>query len=438
MSELARAYRFAVNVTPKPGILDPQGKAVERSLPHLGIAGVTGVRVGRRVEMSVAAADEAAARAIVDRLAGDLLSNPLMEQFEVEAAGRGRGPGRGRAGRMTVRVGIVLFPGSNRDIDAVNALRVAGAEPEILWHESVDLAGVAGILIPGGFAYGDYLRAGVIARFSPVMRAVADFAERGGPVLGICNGFQVLAEARLVPGRPAAQPRPALRVQAGDAAPGAPRLAVHARDRGAPPAPDAGRPRRGLLLRGRGDAGRAGARRRRPVALRQRGRLRRRPRRPRQPQRVPARDRGRAQRRGQRGRADAPPRDGRRGDPGQRRRPRDHPLAGGERGGVAADGPDRGHATGAGTRPPSRADRRSREAPHDRGARPAPPRAGAHRRRARGDPREAGPRGERPRAGDVQRHVERALLVQELPPAAADAARPRARTSSPASASRRA
>jgi phosphoribosylformylglycinamidine synthase len=101
---------------------------------------------------------------------------------------------------MTTRVGVVLFPGSNRDIDAVNALTVAGAEPQIVWHESVDLAGVAGILIPGGFAYGDYLRAGVIARFSPVMRAVADFAARGGPVLGICNGFQVLAEARLVPG----------------------------------------------------------------------------------------------------------------------------------------------------------------------------------------------------------------------------------------------
>jgi len=98
------------------------------------------------------------------------------------------------------RIGVVLFPGSNRDIDAVNAIRVAGAEPVILWHEDTDLAGVDGVLLPGGFAYGDYLRAGVIARFSPVMRAVAGFAERGGHVLGICNGFQVLAEAGLVPG----------------------------------------------------------------------------------------------------------------------------------------------------------------------------------------------------------------------------------------------
>ncbi len=101
---------------------------------------------------------------------------------------------------MAVPVGVVVFPGSNRDADAVDALRIAGAEPVVLWHESADLAGVAGILLPGGFAYGDYLRAGVIARFSPVMRAVAAFAARGGPVLGICNGFQVLAEAGLVPG----------------------------------------------------------------------------------------------------------------------------------------------------------------------------------------------------------------------------------------------
>ncbi len=81
------AYRFAVNVTPKPGILDPQGRAVEKSLPHLGIAGVSGVRVGRRVELTVRAVDVAAARGVVDRLASELLSNPLMELYDVEALG---------------------------------------------------------------------------------------------------------------------------------------------------------------------------------------------------------------------------------------------------------------------------------------------------------------------------------------------------------------
>jgi phosphoribosylformylglycinamidine synthase len=101
---------------------------------------------------------------------------------------------------VSVRIGVVLFPGSNRDIDARNAIEVAGAEPVVLWHEDADLSGVAGVLLPGGFAYGDYLRAGVIARFSPVMRAVSAFAAEGGLVFGICNGFQVLAEAGLVPG----------------------------------------------------------------------------------------------------------------------------------------------------------------------------------------------------------------------------------------------
>jgi phosphoribosylformylglycinamidine synthase subunit PurQ / glutaminase len=101
---------------------------------------------------------------------------------------------------MTVRIGVVVFPGSNRDIDAVNALQIAGAEPVLLWHEQASLDGVAGIILPGGFAYGDYLRAGVIARFSPVMRSVAAFAAAGGHVLGICNGFQVLTEAHLLPG----------------------------------------------------------------------------------------------------------------------------------------------------------------------------------------------------------------------------------------------
>ena len=101
---------------------------------------------------------------------------------------------------MSVRVGVVIFPGSNRDIDAINALEVAGAEPVRLWHDQASLDGVAAVVVPGGFAYGDYLRAGVIARFSPIMRSVAAFAADGGLVFGICNGFQVLAEARLVPG----------------------------------------------------------------------------------------------------------------------------------------------------------------------------------------------------------------------------------------------
>jgi phosphoribosylformylglycinamidine synthase len=101
---------------------------------------------------------------------------------------------------VSVRVGVVVFPGSNCDTDTAWALTRAGAEPVELWHEDADLQGVAAVVLPGGFAYGDYLRAGAIARFSPVMRAVAGYAAGGGLVLGICNGFQVLAEVGLLPG----------------------------------------------------------------------------------------------------------------------------------------------------------------------------------------------------------------------------------------------
>jgi phosphoribosylformylglycinamidine synthase len=99
-----------------------------------------------------------------------------------------------------VRIGVVVFPGSNCDRDTLHALSLAGADPVPLWHEQATLDGAAAVVLPGGFAYGDYVRAGVIARFSPVMRAVAAFAGEGGLVVGICNGFQVLAEAGLVPG----------------------------------------------------------------------------------------------------------------------------------------------------------------------------------------------------------------------------------------------
>ena len=102
---------------------------------------------------------------------------------------------------MSAVVGVVVFPGSCDEADALRALaRVEGLESGFLWHGDRDLRGVDAVVIPGGFSYGDYLRAGAIARFSPVMEAVTEFAAEGGPVLGICNGFQVLAEAGLVPG----------------------------------------------------------------------------------------------------------------------------------------------------------------------------------------------------------------------------------------------
>jgi phosphoribosylformylglycinamidine synthase subunit PurQ / glutaminase len=98
-----------------------------------------------------------------------------------------------------VRFGIVRFPGSCDEVDALLACRRFG-EAEILWHGDRSLDGVDAVVVPGGFSYGDYLRVGSIAQFSPVMEAVAEFATSGGPVLGICNGFQVLCEAQLLPG----------------------------------------------------------------------------------------------------------------------------------------------------------------------------------------------------------------------------------------------
>ena len=99
-----------------------------------------------------------------------------------------------------MKLAVVTFPGSNCDHDCYHAVKLAGAEPVFVWHREHDLAGAEAVVLPGGFSYGDYLRAGAIARFSPVMEDVMAFAERGGPVLGICNGFQILCEAGLLPG----------------------------------------------------------------------------------------------------------------------------------------------------------------------------------------------------------------------------------------------
>jgi phosphoribosylformylglycinamidine synthase len=101
---------------------------------------------------------------------------------------------------MASRIGVVTFPGTCDDRDALRAVEVCGGEPVSLWHKDDDLRGVDGVFLPGGFSFGDYLRCGAIASLSPVMAAVARFAAGGGPVLGVCNGFQMLCETGLLPG----------------------------------------------------------------------------------------------------------------------------------------------------------------------------------------------------------------------------------------------
>ena len=98
------------------------------------------------------------------------------------------------------RIGVITFPGTLDDVDAARAVHLAGAEPVALWHKDADLKCVDAVVVPGGFSYGDYLRCGAIARFAPVMNEVVEAAGKGMPVLGICNGFQILAEAHLLPG----------------------------------------------------------------------------------------------------------------------------------------------------------------------------------------------------------------------------------------------
>ncbi|MFH2037504.1 MAG: phosphoribosylformylglycinamidine synthase subunit PurQ [Candidatus Zixiibacteriota bacterium] len=99
-----------------------------------------------------------------------------------------------------MKFGVVTFPGSNCDYDGYSAIKLLGEEVEFLWHQSSDLSGCDAIILPGGFSYGDYLRSGAIARFSPIMKSVIEFANSGGLVIGICNGFQVLVESGLLPG----------------------------------------------------------------------------------------------------------------------------------------------------------------------------------------------------------------------------------------------
>ena len=101
---------------------------------------------------------------------------------------------------MSARVGVVVFPGTNCELDVVHAVEVLGGSADLVWHGDTSVAGFDAVVVPGGFAHGDYLRTGAIARFSPVMEAVGAYAAEGGAVVGICNGFQVLTEAGMLPG----------------------------------------------------------------------------------------------------------------------------------------------------------------------------------------------------------------------------------------------
>ena len=181
--------KATVLVRPKAGILDPQGEAVAGLARKLGFA-VGGARVGRVVDARGRRVDDAEeARAEVERMCEELLANPLIESFEIEAGRRVSDPparrgGRRSRGRTTTATPCWALGALGADAGA----RLARATTELPRD-------VGAVVLPGGFSYGDYLRCGAIARFSPAMAAVRRFAADGGLVLGICNGFQILCEA---------------------------------------------------------------------------------------------------------------------------------------------------------------------------------------------------------------------------------------------------
>ena len=179
-----------VIVTLKPSVLDPQGKAIEGALKSLAIDGLTSVRQGKIFDIEIDGEDHAAAREARARPAS--ACSPIRSSRTT----------RSKSVRRRMLAAVILFPGINREGDAARALRQAtGAEPAIVWHAERELpAGVDLVVLPGGFSYGDYLRCGAIAARAPIMQAVASHAARGGLVLGICNGFQILCEAGLLPG----------------------------------------------------------------------------------------------------------------------------------------------------------------------------------------------------------------------------------------------
>ena len=181
--------RARVYVTLKKSVFDPQGKTIHDALGSLGYSSVTDVRQGKFFELDLAPGVPAAeARRTAEEIARQGAGEPGDREL----------PGGGGA----MKVGVVVFPGSNCDHDTYHVVKhVLGQEAAFVWHKDGSTCGdVDAVILPGGFAYGDYLRTGAVARFSPIMRAVTEFAGKGGPVLGICNGFQILQEAGLLPG----------------------------------------------------------------------------------------------------------------------------------------------------------------------------------------------------------------------------------------------
>ncbi|CAM5529032.1 Phosphoribosylformylglycinamidine synthase subunit PurQ [Streptomyces tendae] len=189
---------------------------MQRALPRLGFDGIADVRQGKRFELEVEGPVDDAALARIHELAETFLANTVIEDFAVkvesETWSRGRRSDRSYRRRH--------FPRQPRRPGRAARRRVAGAEPVSLWHRDKDLKQVDAVVLAGGFSYGDYLRAGAISRFSPVMETVIEQAKAGMPVLGICNGFQILTEAHLLPGAHAAQQPPALHLPRPEAAGG--------------------------------------------------------------------------------------------------------------------------------------------------------------------------------------------------------------------------
>ena len=183
----SRLMKARVFVTLKPSVFDPQGHTITEALHQMGYGGVDDVRQGKYFELKLPGTSADQAQDAGRRGRAEAAGQPGHREL----------PHRGR--RM--KFAIVVFPGSNCDHDAYHATKhVLGQDAEFVWHKETDLKGADVVILPGGFAHGDYLRTGAIARFSPVMDAVRAFAAAGNPVIGICNGFQVLLEAELLPG----------------------------------------------------------------------------------------------------------------------------------------------------------------------------------------------------------------------------------------------